>query len=147
MLEDRSAVRRSSASSSTAATGDVSIERTYERLPADFAISPGVVVPAGGYSTNTVNASYTLAQQRKVSGTLSASRGSFYGGTRTSTGYSGRIAVSANVGIEPNITLNWVTLPYGDFNARLARPAPLGGAHRAARLQRRSRNSTRRRVP
>ena len=30
---------------------NVSAERNYERLPADFTISPGVVVPAGGYST------------------------------------------------------------------------------------------------
>jgi hypothetical protein len=54
-----------------------------------------------------------------VSGTVSWSHGSFYGGTRTSAGYGGRIAFSANVGIEPNVTLNWVKLPYGDFNARL----------------------------
>jgi hypothetical protein len=98
---------------------NVSLDRTYERLPVDFAIAPGVNVPAGGYSARTVNANYTLAQQRRISGRLSASRGSFYGGTRTSTSYTGRIAFSANVGIEPNITLNWVRLPYGDFNARL----------------------------
>jgi hypothetical protein len=98
---------------------NIVVGRNYERLPADFLISPGVVVPAGGYTYNNLNLSYTLAQQRKVSGTLSASRGSFYGGTRTSASYSGRIALSANVGIEPNLALNWVRLPYGDFTARL----------------------------
>jgi hypothetical protein len=98
---------------------NVSAERRYERLPANFTISPGVIVPAGGYSSRTVSATYNLAQQRQISGRLSASRGSFYGGTRTSASYSGRVAFSANVGVEPNITLNWVRLPYGDFNARL----------------------------
>jgi hypothetical protein len=98
---------------------NVSADRIYERLPANFTISPGVIVPAGGYSSRTVSATYNLAQQRQISGRLSASRGSFYGGTRTSASYSGRVAFSANVGVEPNITLNWVRLPYGDFNARL----------------------------
>ena len=119
LLEDRSQQAQFGIEFNSSDQVDVSVERAYERLPANFAISPGVVVPAAGYSTLTLNGSYTLAQQRKVSGRLSASRGSFYGGTRTSTGYSGRIAVSANVGIEPNITLNWVKLPYGDFDARL----------------------------
>ena len=119
VLEDRSQSADFGIEFNSSDEVNMSADRSYERLPADFVISPGVVVPAGGYTTNTVSTSYTLAQQRKVSGRLSASRGSFYGGTRTSAGYSGRIAFSANVGVEPNITLNWVRLPYGDFNARL----------------------------
>ena len=119
VLEDRSQQVQLGIEFNSSDQVEVSVERNYERLPANFAISPGVVVPAGGYSTQTLSGSYTLAQQRKVSGRLSASRGSFYGGTRTSAGYSGRIALSPNVGIEPNITLNWVTLPFGDFDARL----------------------------
>jgi hypothetical protein len=118
-LEDRSQTAQFSIDFNSSDHVNISAIRRYERLPADFIISPGVIVPAGGYSYETVNASYTLAQQRKLSGTLSASRGSFYGGTRTSAGYSGRIAFSANVGIEPNVALNWVRLPYGDFTARL----------------------------
>jgi hypothetical protein len=119
VLEDRSQSGEFGVEFNSSDQVNIVVGRNYERLPADFLISPGVVVPAGGYSTQTLTANYTLAQQRKVSGTLSASRGSFYGGTRTSASYSGRIALSANVGIEPNVTLNWVTLPYGDFTARL----------------------------
>jgi hypothetical protein len=118
-LEDRSHSGQFSIEFNSSDQVRVSAERSYERLPSDFAISPGVVVPAGGYTYQTVSASYTLAQQRTVSGNVFASHGSFYGGHRTSAGYSGRIAFSAHVGIEPNLTLNWVTLPYGDFNARL----------------------------
>ena len=119
VLEDRSQSAQFGIDFNSSDQVNVTAGRSYERLPADFAISPGVVVPAGGYSTQTVDVSYTLAQQRKVSGTLSASRGSFYGGTRTAASYRGRIAFSANVGVEPNVTLNWVTLPYGDFTAPL----------------------------
>ncbi len=119
VLEDRSQRAQFSIEFNSSDQVDVGAQRNYERLPADFTISPGVVVPAGGYSTHTVSASYTLAQQRKVSGQFSSSYGTFYDGTRTSAGYNGRIAFSANVAVEPNITLNWVKLPFGDFNARL----------------------------
>jgi hypothetical protein len=93
--------------------------RRYERLPADFTISPGVVVPAGGYSYDTLNLSYVLGAQHRLSGTLTASHGDFYDGTRTSLTYSGRAGLSPHLGVEPNITLNWVRLPFGDFTARL----------------------------
>ena len=98
----------------------VGAERHYELLPSKFTISPGVVVPAGSYTSDTVSASYTLAQQRKVSGTVSVSGGSFYDGTRTAAGFSGRIGLSAHLAVEPNVSVNWVDLPYGEFVARLA---------------------------
>ncbi len=97
----------------------VTATRQYERIPAAFTIAPGVVVPAGGYAYRTVEASYSLAQQRKVSGTVTASHGSFYDGTRTTAAYSGRIGMNAHVAVEPTLTLNWVDLPQGHFTARL----------------------------
>jgi hypothetical protein len=69
--------------------------------------------------SDTISGSYSLAQQRKLSGTVSASSGSFYDGTRTATSFSGRVGVSAHLAIEPNVSLNWVDLPYGNFVARL----------------------------
>jgi hypothetical protein len=54
-----------------------------------------------------------------ISGNASASYGSFYDGTRATAVYSGRVAFSPHVAAEPNLTLNWVTLPYGEFTARL----------------------------
>jgi hypothetical protein len=91
----------------------------YERLPSDFAISQGVVVPAGEYSYQFVNARYALAQQRMVSGSASASYGAFYDGTRATAAYSGRIGFSPHLALEPRLTFNWVRLPHGDFTARL----------------------------
>ncbi len=96
-----------------------SANRRFERLPFNFAIAPGVIVPAGPYLYNTVNAEYHLATQRKVSGTFATSHGSFYNGTRTTVSYSGRVGFSAHVAMEPTLSFNWIDLPYGSFTARL----------------------------
>ena len=119
VLEDRALSGQFAVEFNSSDEISVTGTRRYERLPADFAISPGIVVPSGGYSYDTVDASYTLAQHRKLSGTLSAGRGAFYDGTRTTAGYSGRMGLSAHLAVEPTITLNWVDLPQGDFTARL----------------------------
>jgi hypothetical protein len=97
----------------------ITATRQFERLPFDFTIARGVVVPSGAYSYNVLEATYSLAQNRMISGNATASYGSFYDGTRTTASYSGRIGFSAHVAAEPTLTLNWVTLPYGDFTARL----------------------------
>lgn len=92
--------------------------REYELLPARFTIAPGVFVPAGGYTYSTGRVSYSLGQQRRVSGRLSASTGSLYGGTRSDVSYSGRWGLT-RFSLEPSLTLAWGSLPYGDFTARL----------------------------
>jgi hypothetical protein len=93
--------------------------REYELLPGPFAIAPGVIVPAGGYSYDTTRVGYTLGQQRRVSGRLSAATGSLYGGSRSDLTYNGRWGVVPRFSIEPSVSLNWVDLPYGAFTARL----------------------------
>ena len=118
-LEDRRVSGRFQIEFNSSDRVNITASSVYERLPLDFAISSGVIVPAGEHSYETLSASYTAAQQRKFSGTMSASYGSLYGGTRTSVSYRGRIGFSAHVGVEPNVALNWVSLPFGDFTARL----------------------------
>jgi hypothetical protein len=100
-------------------TATVGYMQQYELLPANFPISPGVILPAGSYDWNTIRASYGLGNQRKVSGTVSASAGSFYDGTRLTGGYNGRVSFSPRFVLEPSLSLNRVELPYGDFNANL----------------------------
>ena len=91
----------------------------HEFLPAAFRIATGVIVPAGGYDYASTSVSYALGQQRMVSGTLSGSRGSFYGGTRTTGGYSGRVGISPRLIVEPGVTLNRISLPFGRFSANI----------------------------
>ena len=119
ILEDRTISGRFGIEFNSSDQVNITAARRFERLPFDFAISPGVIAPAGEYTYDTLSASYGTAQQRMVSGNLSASYGSFLGGTRSSVRYRGRIGFSAHVGIEPNVELNWVNLPSGDFTARL----------------------------
>jgi hypothetical protein len=91
----------------------------YELLPENFRIAPGVIVPQGGYDNKILSASYTLANNRPIAGRLGAATGAFYDGTRREASYSGRIAMFPQFAIEPSVSLAWVRLPYGDFNARL----------------------------
>src|SRR5262249_37621207 len=91
----------------------------YERLPAPFVISRGVIVPAGGHPYDFTRVSYTLGQQRRVSGKVTTGAGKLYEGTKSELTYAGRVSLKPTLAIEPGITLNWVDLPYGDFDARL----------------------------
>ena len=93
--------------------------REFELLPSRFTIAPGVIVPAGGYTFSTGRVSYSLGQQRRVSGRFSASTGSLYGGTKSDVSYSGRWGVVPQFSLEPSVTLARASLPYGDFTARL----------------------------
>ncbi len=93
--------------------------REFELLPGRFTLAPGVIVPAGEYSYSTSRVSYSLGQQRRVSGRFSASTGSLYGGTKSDVTYSGRWGVIPQFSLEPSVTLAWGSLPYGDFTARL----------------------------
>ena len=93
--------------------------RDYELLPARFTIAPGVVVPAGGYDYHASRVAYTLGQQRKLSGTVAALSGTLYNGTKSEVSFSGRWGVVPRFSMEPSMTLDWVSLPYGDFTAKL----------------------------
>ncbi len=87
----------------------------YEFLPAPFLISDGVCIPVGGYDFDTVRASFTAGQQHRVSGSAAVEIGTFYDGEKTTTTFRGRVEVTPRLGIEPNISLNWIDLPQGRF--------------------------------
>jgi len=95
------------------------LTRSYELVPRPFVISPGVVIPGGGYDSGNLRVSYSLGQQRMVSGRIAVGQGTLYDGTRTELSYSGRVAFAPQFAVEPSITLNWVDLPYGTFTAQL----------------------------
>ena len=60
----------------------------------------------------------TVAQQQQDRGTLSYQEGSLYGGTKRTVGFSGsRIVLSSQFQIEPGVSANWVSLPWGEFTS------------------------------
>jgi hypothetical protein len=90
-----------------------------ELVPRSFLISPGVVVPAAGYSSQNLRTNYSLGQQRLLSGRVAVGYGSFYGGRRTEVSYNGRIGIVPQFAFEPSLSLNRVDLPVGSFSATL----------------------------
>ena len=99
---------------------NVTYLRSYEYLPAPFAIAAGVRIPIGGYAFQEGRATMSFGNQRRVSGSLSGGYGTFYDGHRTTAGYSGgRIQLNPRFTVEPNLSVNWITLPEGQFTTRL----------------------------
>jgi hypothetical protein len=101
-------------------TATLTYTGSYEFLPEFFRIAPGVVLPMGGYDFDDVQVSYNLAQQRPIRATLSASRGTFYSGHKTTVGASGgRVRVSNQFSLEPSYSINKVELAEGNFTTHL----------------------------
>jgi hypothetical protein len=118
-LENRSVTGRFDVEFHSSDQASFDVAQDYELLPDDFEIAPDVVVPAGSYRYTTYSSSYNVGQQRPVSGRIGASWGTLYDGTKKTASYSGRIALPGFV-VEPGLSLNWVSLPWGDFTAQLA---------------------------
>lgn len=113
---------------------------------ANFALSNGVVIPAGRYDFQSANASYFLGQQHKVSGTAKIGRGSYYGGDKTEASFTGRVQLTRTMLVEPNLSWNWLNLPQGKFVTRLVTArtsfAPTARAVLSALLQYNSATNT-----
>ena len=82
--------------------------RNYELLPAPLTLAKGVKVPAGGYGFSHVRAAWAPGQQHPLSGTVAFDVGQFYDGTKQTMGVNARYGISRQLGIEPNISLNWI---------------------------------------
>ena len=101
-------------------TFDASHNDTFDINPAPLRLAPGVTIPVGGYHFTTTRASFGFGQQRPLAATVFAESGKFYGGTRTAFGFSGgRVKFSPRLSAEPGMSVNVVTLPYGDFTTKL----------------------------
>jgi hypothetical protein len=61
---------------------------------------------------------YAFGQQRPLSGTVLFEQGSFYDGDRTTVTVSrGRLNLTSRFSAEPNVSVNKVNLPQGDFTS------------------------------
>lgn len=96
-------------------------DQNYERLLLPFKVS-GVTIPVGEYSFDTVHTSYSFGQQRKWSGLVSLGQGGFYGGRQTSLDLAtGRVEIRPQFSVEPSMTVNRISLPYGVFTTQIYR--------------------------
>jgi hypothetical protein len=91
----------------------IELSRSYEAIEEPFTLAKGVRVPAGGYSWQQLQGSFTFGPQRKISGTAVAMHGSFYDGTVTEVGWRSRVEFSPQFYAEPTITVNHVDMPWG----------------------------------
>jgi hypothetical protein len=98
----------------------VEFAQNYEFLDRPFEVSPGVVIPVGGYDFSEVHLLYNFGPQRPVSANVTFEYGQFYDGHRTSISTSrGRLQINPQVTLEPGLTLNIVRMPQGDFTTTL----------------------------
>ena len=96
------------------------IAESYELLDRPFRIASDVSIPVGAYKFQDYFVSYSLGQQRRVSGTFTVQRGEFFDGHITAVGYRrGRIAVTPQFSFEPGVSINQIELPGGHFTAQL----------------------------
>ena len=63
--------------------------------------------------------SWQLGSQRKITGTITANTGSYYGGTQNGVGYNGRVELTRQLAIEPRVALTWLDLPQGNVLTQL----------------------------
>jgi hypothetical protein len=94
---------------------------SYENLVRPFRIAQNVTIPVGRYAYRDAQVGYSFGLQRRYSGNLSLQYGSFFGGDRTSIGFSrARVQILPQFSLEPSLSFNWVDLPGGEFTAHLA---------------------------
>jgi hypothetical protein len=99
---------------------EFNVQPQGERLPEDFEIVDGVVIPAGEYDWVRYRAEVDFAQKRVVSGRLSVWFGPFYDGDMTE--FSARIAINPSdfLNLELAGTRNQGTLPGGEVLQEVA---------------------------
>ena len=112
IVETREARGRFQTEFESSDTVDVSFTDTYDFLEAPFMIAAGITVPVGGYDFWNARASVRSGQQRRMSASVFAEHGTFYGGTKTALGFggggpfSGRIELTPQLSFEPGLSFN-----------------------------------------
>ncbi len=100
-------------------TVNVEANVNYDLLLTPFRPAAGVAIPVGGYHYNDVSISYSMGQQRRLSGNLGVQLGEYYSGTIKGLTFSqGRVSILKQLSVEPRVTLNRVKLPTGSFTTR-----------------------------
>lgn len=98
--------------------------RSFEFLPEPFSVAGGGVIDPGRYRFHQVSTRLEAGPHRWISGSVNASHGGFYDGSRTRLGYQGRMEFGARFAVEPRLSVDWVDLPDARYRVTLlgARP-------------------------
>ena len=92
----------------------------FDRIEQTFTLVPGRTVAPGAYQWREGTVKYSMAPGSRLLGTVNATVGDFYTGTRRSAGGGLTLRVSPSLGIETTYQRNAITLTSGDFVANLA---------------------------
>ncbi len=93
--------------------------RNREVLGESFSLSDDLGVEPGSYDFDYVRFSYQAGPQRPVSGGFAYQQGGFFSGTRREAAWRGRVEVMPRLTFEPLVSLNWISLPEGDYDTNL----------------------------
>ena len=119
-LETRISQARFQTSLENSDSVSADIQQSYELLSQPFEIAPGITIPVGDYQFQDYRASYRMGPQRRLSGSFSIQRGTFFGGSITEVRYSrGRLELTPQFSFEPSVSVSDITLPEGSFTAKL----------------------------
>ena len=88
-------------------------EHHEDRPDTAFRLAGGLTVQPGTYQYEQGTLSYQLGSQRKLTGTLSATTGGFYGGEQDAVSYTGRVELTKQLAVEPRAALAWLDLLQG----------------------------------
>ncbi|HXG86705.1 MAG TPA: DUF5916 domain-containing protein [Vicinamibacterales bacterium] len=108
-LESRSAMAAVRAELQNSDAFHLEYFRDFELLRRPFAPASGISIPVGGYTFQHVRAAWAPGQQHRLSGTAAIDVGEFYDGTKQTFAMNARYGISRQLGVEPNISLNWIT--------------------------------------
>jgi hypothetical protein len=92
----------------------------FDGLDFDFEIRPGIIIPAGDYSLDTLYLSGSTDDRRKLSGFVSASFGEYFDGDRQNYSVFLSLRLSKHLKIHPGFTKEDINLPAGSFDANFA---------------------------
>ena len=96
-----------------------SISQQYELLKGDFNIFPGFIIPQRDYTFWYHNVQMITAGGRNLAGAASFGWGDFYNGSKESMKLTLNYKVAVPLFIGANYSVNHVTLPDGDFTAKI----------------------------
>lgn len=96
-----------------------SINQQYEFLTKNFNIYPGFVIPQNAYTFWYQNIQLISAGSRNLAGSASFGSGDFYNGRKQDMKLTVNYKVAVPLFIGGNYSVNHVTLPEGDFTAKI----------------------------